>query len=131
MHKMLTNERVTIYHKTFNKQTKTQEIRRHVVESASWYADYKVSADSTGTTCAEVYKIRIPIENLDGYMTPDEYTKAGAPADRWTVDNGDYFVKGEAPEITKPSEISGKFSKVQSWSDNRRGALKHLRIAGW
>lgn len=128
---MLTNAVVTIYHKVFNAATKQSGFRRYVVPAAHWYADHRVNVDNTGISDAEIYKVRIPAEQLETYMDPDAFLAAGCPSDAWTVDHGDYFLRGEAPDITKPSDISGRYAQVRSWGDNRRGGLPHLRIEGW
>lgn len=128
---MLTNAVVTIYHKYFDKTTKQSSFRRHVVSAAHWYADHRVNVDNAGISGAEVYKVRIPDEYLADYLDPDAYLAAGAPETKWTVDQGDYFLKGEGADITKPSDIQGRYAQVRSFGDNRRGGLPHLRIEGW
>lgn len=128
---MLTNAIITIYHKILNKSTRLPELIRHEVAAASWYATQKINVDSAGISSADIFNIRIPEEQLADYLTPDEYQAAGQPADKWTVDNGDYIIKGSGKDITKITEISGSFSQVQAWSRNTRGTLKHLRLTGW
>lgn len=126
---MTTNAVITIYHAIFNIDERRTEYRKHTT-SASWHVDHRVNVDSAGINSAETYRVRVPKEELKDYLPPDEYLEAGQPKDKWTVDNGDYFIKGEGPEIAKISDVKN-FSKVNSWSDNRRGVLQHVRIVGW
>jgi hypothetical protein len=127
---MQTNATVTIYHKDYVAKEKSFNYKRIVVK-ASWYSDHRIAVDSTGIIGSETYNVRIPLEELGGYMAPDEYNEAGQPANKWTVANGDYFKRGTGEDITSPKELTGTFAQVNAWSDNRRGMLKHIRITGW
>lgn len=123
---MVTNASITIYHKTGKAG---EPLKRIFIPECNWYADHRINVETSGVTGAEIYKVRIPREWLDGYRDPDEYLSSDTG---WTVDNGDYFVKGEGPEnVIKPSDIGSRFAQVRSWGDNRRGGLPHLRIEGW
>lgn len=138
---MITNATITIYNRQFDTGTKAATYRRHVVKEVSYYASLDVSAGGSGLIGGNVYKMRVPAEALvdgrpalDSYLTPAEYKESGGE-NNWTCENGDYFCIGEGPAVfTKPSEFESlhlQYGKIQSWGDNRRGGLPHIRIEGW
>lgn len=138
---MITNADITIYNHRIDPATRQTVYVRHVIQDVSWYASVNVSAASGGLVGGDVYKIRIPPEALaDGQPALDAYRPAPEYADLkdtdgvWTVQNGDYFCRGEGPEITKPSDLETahvQYGQVKSWGDNRRGGLLHIRMEGW
>lgn len=138
---MITNADITIYNHRIDPATRQTVYVRHVIQDVSWYASVNVSAASGGLAGSDVYKIRIPPEALaDGQPALDAYRPAPEYADLkdtdgvWTVQNGDYFCRGEGPEITKPSDLENahaQYGQVKSWGDNRRGGLPHIRMEGW
>jgi hypothetical protein len=138
---VITNADITIYNHRIDPGTRQTVYARHVIQDVSWYASVNVSAASGGLTGGDVYKIRIPPEALadgqpalESYRAAKEYLDLQDPSGNWTVQNGDYFCRGEGPEITKPSDLEAAhvlYGQVRSWGDNRRGGLPHIRIEGW
>lgn len=138
---MITNADITIYNQEYDPETRQSTYVRHFIQGVSWYASVNVSAASGGLVGGEVYKIRIPPEALadeqpalDGYRTAQDYAALQDKDGVWTIQNGDYFCRGEGPEIAKPSDLEKAhllYGKIHSWGDNRRGGLPHIRIEGW
>lgn len=125
---MIINADITIYNKNLEPETKLDTWKRTVIRGVSFYRDIKVSLDSNGLTTANICKVRIPEECCDGYVPEDKYLgEDGA----WTVRNDDYIVLGESSlEIERPKDLKGTYFRINSWSDNRRGSLPHIRIGG-
>lgn len=138
---MITNADVTIYNHRIDPVTRKAVYIRHVIQDVSWYASIDVSASAGGLVGGNVYKIRIPPEALadgqpalESYQPAQEYASLENIDGVWTVQNGDYFCRGEGPEIIKPSDLETahvQYGQVKSWGDNRHGGLPHIRIEGW
>ena len=136
---MITNADVTIYNHRIDPVTRKAVYIKHVMQDVSWYVSIDVSASSGGLVGGNVY--RIPPEALadgqpalDTYRPAQEYASLENIDGVWTAQNGDYFCRGEGPEITKPSDLETAhvlYGQVKSWGDNRRGGLPHIRIEGW
>ena len=134
---MITNADITIYNRKRNPETKKMEYCRTILKGVHWYTDQKVTVGENGLKSADVYKIRVPMDNReDNYLTPEKYAALpwGEHTKYWTIENGDLFIKGEVElEITKPSDLESPHSPwgtVVSYSDNRFGGLPHIRIGG-
>lgn len=129
---MNTNADLTIYNKRLNPITGKTEYQRTAVYGVHWYTNQKTTVIESGLKSADEYKIRVPLESLDGYIAPQEYRALEDTAGVWTVENGDLFLRGACEkDITKPSELQGlNPGQVLSWSDNRRGISPHIRIGG-
>ncbi len=138
---MITNADITIYNRQYDTEKKPCFIR-HEIKGVSWYAAVKVSEDPSGLSGGNVVKIRIPESAkadgrpaLERYLPPAVYRSAPAEkrAQYWTLENGDYFCKGEGREIEKPSDLKGleSYGQIRSVGDNRRGGLPHIRLEGW
>lgn len=128
---MLTNADITIFNKIPNQSKKCFEYVGHYISDVSFYTDQKVSVGDGGLKSANVYKIRIQEESLEGYVLPDEFMKTYSG---WTVNTGDLFVLGHyAGNITGVADLADcnrPYGIVNSWSDNRNGGLPHIRIGG-
>lgn len=125
---MITNADITIYNKMLDPEAQMDVWKRAVIEGVSFYSDTKTNLDTNGLKVADIYKIRIPEENCGGYVPANEYTGADGT---WTIQNDDYIVKGISDqEITRPADLKDHI-RINSWSDNRRGLLPHLRIGGF
>ena len=114
---MITNADITIYHETYNPETRLKEWEAAQYPGVNWYGKQAVSVGDTGLNTADSYIVRIPTE------------------DNITVKNGDIVVKGlVADPITSPSQLTKKYScfTVTSVGDNRRGSrgMWHWRIEG-
>ena len=64
---MLTNADITIFNKIPNQSKKCFDYVGHYISDVSFYTDQKVSVGDGGLKSANVYKIRIPEESLEGY----------------------------------------------------------------
>lgn len=125
---MITNADITIYNRLYDKVNRLDIWKRTIVEGVSFYKDTKIGINENGATTEDVCKIRIPENHCDGYVPPEGYTGADGT---WTIQNDDYIVKGVSDqEITRPIELKDAI-RINSFSDNRRGSLPHLRIGGF
>lgn len=137
---MTTNASMTIYNRRKNKDTGFYEYVRHFIPTVYWYTNQKTKVSDEGSRSgiqsADVYKIRIPEEELAYYVSPEEYYQIpdDGLGERWTADNQDLFVKGECTiEIKSAADLEKlhkTYGSVNSWSDNRFGGLPHIRIGG-
>lgn len=127
---MITNADITLYHAYLDPVQKKKKYLRTVIRSVHWYTNQKVIVGDGGLKSADEYKIRIPIESCGGYLPPDAFRES--PEGHWTIDNGDWFVRGALMvDIDKASDLASyNPGQVLSWSDNRRGGLPHIRIGG-
>ena len=114
---MITNADITIYHETYNKETRLKEWEPKQYSGVNWYGKQAVSVGDTGLNAADSYIVRIPTEEAI------------------VISNGDLVVKGlVADQITGPSQLTGKYEcfVVTAVRDNRRGTpmMRHWRIEG-
>lgn len=131
---MITNASMTIYNRVKNEQTGFYDYIRHFIPNVHWYTDQKTVVKDGSIQSADVYKIRIPEEELNGYVSPAKYSALAKKNGTWTVENQDLFVKGSGPAEVKSvadlSKLHLEYGSVDSWSDNRFGGLPHIRIGG-
>lgn len=133
---MITNASLTIYNRRKNPATGFYEYVRHFIPEVYWYTDQKTVVAEKGVQSADIYKIRIPEEQLQDYVSSEEYHVLAQEEQqtKWTVDNQDLFVKGDCSIEIKSSADLEKMHKtygaVKSWSDNRFSGLPHIRIGG-
>lgn len=137
---MITNASLTIYNRRKNVDTGFYEYVRHFIPAVHWHTDQKTKVSDEGSRSgiqsADIYKIRIPEEQLDGYVSPEEYYQVSEIelGEKWTVDNQDLFVKGECTvdieSVADLEKMHRTYGAVDSWSDNRFGGIPHIRIGG-
>ena len=140
---MITNADITIYKKQYDPKTRNPYYAMYYIQGVSWYEDNKVTASAGGIVGGNIYKIRIPEEALlngqaalKSYLPPGEYhTLPGEEQEGfWTVENGDYFCKGQGKDVEKPSDLAKQhipYGQVHSIGDNRHRGLPHIRLGGW
>ena len=114
---MLTNADITIYHESYNPETRLKEWEPTQYPGVNWYGKQAVSVADNGLNTADSYIVRIPTDK---------------PV---TVATGDLVVKGLVTEqITSPSQLVKKYEcfTVTAVRDNRRGLpiMQHWRIEG-
>lgn len=130
MQLMQTNASLTIYNRVPNVEKKCFEYKKHFIPEVHFFTDQKVEVGDVGLKSADVYKIRIPGESLDGYAPSNEPLLA----EKWTIEKDDLFVLGDGPaQIEGKAELTRMhkpYGMVKSWSDNRRGRNPHIRIGG-
>lgn len=137
---MITNTSLTIYNRRKNRKTGFHEYVRHFIPEVHWYTDQKIKVADKGSgggiESADVYKIRIPEEQLRDYIAPEEFVRLSDEeiGAKWTVENQDLFVKGECvidiKSVADLEKLHKTYGAVNSWSDNRFGGLPHIRIGG-
>lgn len=132
---MITNADITIYNKKYSPETRSDTWHGTFLQGVHFYHENKVQPSSSGLENADLYKIRIPqdVGADKKYVPQAEYQATEDVTGLWTVQKGDYIVRGAGPDIAGIQELqkSGmETCKVISWSDNRRGTLPHLRIEG-
>lgn len=108
---------------------------RTQITGASWYGHQGANVGDSGLVTADQYVVRIRDWSTGAYVPPDTWNALEAKPDGvWTVRNGDVVVKGLVDdEPTGITQITNKYQDsfvVTGVFDNRRIALKHLRIEG-
>lgn len=124
---MITNKSITIYNRLYDSESRLDTWKHTFIGDVSFYADNKVALDTDGLSSADVYKIRIPGET-PGYVESDKYTGAKGT---WTLQKDDYIVLGKGAAIETPKDLEAGAIRINSFSDNRRGATPHIRIGGF
>lgn len=132
---MITNAGITIYNKKYDPAARKDTWHRTVLKGAHFYCGHKVQLLAAGLVNADLYKIRVPIDVQTDkqYVPQSEFQAAEDVSHLWTIQKGDYVIRGEGSEISGPQELQKLIidtCKVTAWSDNRRGGLPHWRIEG-
>ena len=109
---------------------------RTPVLGASWYGHQGARVGDSGLITADQFVVRIRERCLSNYMRPDDWKALVELDGKWTVQMGDIVVKGIVDDEVVGGNITavtGKYTDcftVTGVFDNRRIALKHLRIEG-
>lgn len=124
---------ITIY--TLRKKGRDDLWTRTVLHRASWHGKQAARPGESGLVTASQYTVRVLAENMEGYVTPDEWAAMSSDTvGSWTVQPGDVVVRGVVrDEITGIAQITNKYKAcftVTDAFDNRRVGLKHLKIEG-
>ncbi len=113
---LVADETVTVYHKTYNRETRLDQWTPTAYQGASWYGKQAASVGDSGLNTADEYTVRI--------FTGDEISASV----------GDVLVRGEVVrEITGPAQLEGtERFVITAVRDNRRGlpSLYHWRVEG-
>lgn len=113
---MLVNADITIYHKSYNPETRLDEWRAAQYPGVNWHGRQAAIVGDSGLNTADSYIVRIPTTEHIG------------------AENDDIVVKGLVNDvITGPSALNAyPHFVVTSISDNRRGSeqMRHWRIEG-
>lgn len=88
-----------------------------VIRGASWYRKAVIAPDGDGAKPAPVCKVRIPAENMQPGVTPEE---------------GDYLVRGTLEAVQRaPADFAGmEYMLATTVGDNRRGRFRHWFMSG-
>ena len=134
---MRTDSTITIFNRKVVEHKET--FLPTVISGVTWYGSQGVAAQNDSD---DTFKVRIPL-NADrsgkDYLEATAYKTLSveAAADFWTIQAGDFVVRGEMEDaVSGQSELSASredFFVVRSYSDNTiRGSdyLKHWRIGG-
>lgn len=101
---MITNSKMSIFNKYTDSKTKDVIYIKHVIDNVFW-DDSKGVNLSMGYDKADKVNIYIPFDKNDmsDYVTPKLYTGKG-----WTIQNGDFIVRGEVTEtqVSKIKDLS-------------------------
>lgn len=99
-------------------------------------AQLKTEIVNGGLNSADAYKIRIPYEKCENWISASEFRKSSGVSGKWTVQNGDFFMIGRwtGENVSGIDEIRknavGIVGKVLNHSENFFGGSKHIRIGG-
>lgn len=115
---LLADVPITIYHKTYNPQTRLDDwTPYHYV--GSWFEKRAASSGSNGLNAADTLIVRIPAANVRGEIVARP---------------GDVIIRGKvSTPITGPAQLDPyKRFEIMAVRDNRRGVLdlQHWKIEG-
>lgn len=112
---MITNNKITYYHKTLNPSTKLEQYERTVFHEV-WVFAGKGSHLNKGYEHANDMNVRIPIEDV---------------SDTSIFTIGDIVAIGEQEAITSQNDLNGKeFYNVTSININNFGNSPHVHLGG-
>lgn len=88
---MMTNTKITVYNKYLEPFTHTTIYKKHLIENVFWDDSLGVNLNM-GYENADKVNVYIPYDknDLTGYTEAKNYNGVG-----WTLQNGDFMVKGE------------------------------------
>ena len=113
---MNTNANITIYHRSYNPQTRLDEWQTTQYIGVNWYGKQAVAVGDAGLNTADAYIVRIPTQQAI------------------LVCSGDIIVNGLIDDlITAPAQLKQyQTFVVTAVFDNRRGSqrMQHWRIEG-
>lgn len=133
---MLTNTGITIFNAFSDKKSKKIVYVPHYIDAVWFHADQKTEIVNGGLNSADAYKIRIPYEKCENWISASEFRKSSGVSGKWTVQNGDFFMIGRwtGENVSGIDEIRknavGIVGKVLNHSENFFGGSKHIRIGG-
>lgn len=85
------------------------------IQGVSWYEKMKTVVSADGAKPVNSVVVRIPVAALPAIL-PQKL---------------DFIVKGIVSGVTKPADLKGRvYFEVTAVSDNRRGQLPHVKVAG-
>lgn len=110
---MITNGALTIYHREYNSETRLDEWKREIVQSAWWFTSEKSVMNTDGLIQQDVTTIRIPVTDT-------------------IVSKEDYIVKGECTikMQTLKDLVGTEYIKVTSVNKNDFGSNPHIKVVG-
>lgn len=108
---MMTNTKMSIFNRSVHPTTKQVTFKKHTIENVFW-DDYKNSTNDKGQAKDNAVQVFIPKDknDLSAYVEPKQFDGST----NWTINKGDYIVKGEISEteVSKISELSSKYDNV-------------------
>ena len=108
---MTTNTGMSIFNK-YTDEEKNVKFKKHFIKNVFW-DDSKGVNISLGYENADDVNVFIPKKQNDmtGYVAPKQYK---GMANTWTLENGDFIVKGETneTEVLNFKELSSKYDNV-------------------
>lgn len=96
---MMTNTSMSVFNKYKSTYTDKISYKKHLIKNVFWDDSLGVNLD-TGYENADKVNIYIPFNknDLSRYIEPKQYNGNG-----WTLQNGDFIIKGDAVE----TEVNG------------------------
>lgn len=108
---MTTNTSMSVYNKHTDEE-KNVVFKKHLIDNVFW-DDSKGINRNLGYENADDVNVFIPKSqnNMSGYVQPKEYNGDGK---KWTLNNGDFIVKGETEEneVLSIKELITKYDNV-------------------
>ena len=112
---MITNNKITYYHKVLNTTTKLEGWEKHIFDDV-WVFSRKGSSTNKGYENANIVDIRIPMEYVE---------------DETIFNIGDIVAIGIQGDIERQSDLNGKeFYSVTSINVNDFGSNSHIHLGG-
>lgn len=99
---MITNSIITIYNRLYSESDRTTKWKKTIIKGVWAYRSPTVSMLEAGVRAADVYKIRIPMSQCEGYVPAAQYT---GQDNTFTVRTEDYIAIGERDDITDVREL--------------------------
>ena len=131
---MTTNTSMSVYNK-YTDEEKNVIFKKHLIDNVFW-DDSKGININTGYEKADDVNVFIPKnqQNMRGYVEPKKYKGLNGT---WTLDNGDFIVKGNAAEneVLSLKDLAKKYDNVFTISlvdDKDFGSInmQHFEIRG-
>ena len=131
---MTTNTNMSVYNKYTDKE-KNVVFKKHLIDNVFW-DDSKGINRNLGYENADDVNVFIPKSqnNMSGYVEPKKYK---GESNTWTLENGDFIVKGNTDEneVLSLKELAQKYENVFTISlvdDKDFGSrnMHHFEIRG-
>lgn len=130
----LCNDTVTVYNARLDREQDTTVYIPTVLSGVSWYGGTKATVDSSGLKAANQYTVRIPVDADSGgksYTEPGVYKAAKSVDGLFTLNEGDFIVKGALTEMLYTTPKTGVYARILSVTDNRRAPnAPHWKVIG-
>ena len=133
---MITNAEMTIFNRWPDRKQKKTVYLPHYIENVWFQKDQKISPAEGGFVSGDLYMIRIPDEELEGWIPAETFSERESRPDEWTVQDKDFFIIGkwEGGAVDDLQDIAREFRGVlgivNSHSENFFGTSPHIRIGG-
>ena len=131
---MTTNTSMCVYNRCTDEQ-KNVVFKKHLIDNVFW-DDSKGINRNLGYENADDVNVFIPKSqnDMNGYVEPKKYKGLN---DTWTLENGDFIVKGNIPEneVLSLKELAKKYDNVFTISlvddkDFGSSNMHHFEIRG-
>lgn len=130
---MTTNTKMCVFNK-YTDENKNVIFKKHIIEHVFW-DDSKAINQNRGYDNADDVNVFIPKSQNDmsGYVEPKQYEGLN----KWTLQIGDFIVKGEVEEkeVSSIKELTSKYDNVFTISliddkDFGSSSMHHFEIRG-
>lgn len=128
---MMTNTKMTIYNQYIEPNTHNKLYKKHVIENVFWDDSLGINLNK-GYENADKVNVYIPFDknDLTDYKNPKQFIGEG-----WTLQNGDYMVKGEIDidNINGIKDLSQYDPFIMTVCDNKdfgSSNMQHFELRG-